>query len=58
MMIYFVKYTEGTEFRKANSCDKNCDKNRVWHKNQYIHGTGITINNRNKKLGEFIPILV
>lgn len=58
MPIYFVKYSEGTAFREANLHDKNCDKNRVWHKNQYIHVTSTAINNRNEQLGEFSPIVL
>lgn len=49
---------EGTAFREANLCDKSCDKNRDWHKNQYIHASGTAINNTDEELGEFSPILL
>lgn len=58
MPTYFVKYTEDTAFVEGSLCDKNCDKNRGQHKNQYIHGTSTAIHNKNEELGEFSPIFV
>lgn len=49
MPIYFVKYTEGIAFRRGTLHDKNCDKDRGWHKNQYIPVTGIAITNKKMK---------